>query len=170
MKIIGLTYDNGVRLTLKGDSALLVNEKPFFIPDYVVKMHAHPCLVLRVSRLGKNIASRFASRYYDAWAPGFNLLAELNDEMCQLAIGQSAIEQSLDGSMVVGQFQSLDMIPDTDLIVPIEDAISTISRYMTIRQGDFLFVDLRESPLCVQPEDILTAPIGDPEQLFCRIK
>ena len=69
MKIIGVTYGERKSLILKGDSALLVNRKPFFIPDETNNPVAFPALALRVCRLGKHIAPRFANRYYDAVAP-----------------------------------------------------------------------------------------------------
>ena len=51
---------------LKPDSALLKDGKPFFIPDFSKQVDYETELVVRISRLGKNIAPRFAHRYYDA--------------------------------------------------------------------------------------------------------
>ena len=76
MKIVGFSQiDADNKMVLKGDSSLLVNRKPFFVPDWSDDVRMTPCVVLRVSRMGKNIASRFASRYYDAVAPGLNMQA-----------------------------------------------------------------------------------------------
>ena len=58
MKIIGVTYGEAASLLLKGDSALLVNRKPFFVPDETRAPVAYPALALRVCRLGKTIAPR----------------------------------------------------------------------------------------------------------------
>lgn len=77
MKIIGFTYHNGqTELVMKGDSSLLNNRKPMFIPDWTHRLCATPGIVLRVSRLGKNIAPRFADRYYDAVAPCLDFVAQ----------------------------------------------------------------------------------------------
>ena len=51
---------------MKPDSAILKDGKPFFIPDFSNEVHYETELVVRINRLGKNIASRFAHRYYDA--------------------------------------------------------------------------------------------------------
>ena len=76
MKIIGFSEINGaVQMVLKCDSSMLVNRKPFFIPDWSEDVRVTPCVVLRVSRLGKNIGAKFAMRYYDAVAPAFNIHA-----------------------------------------------------------------------------------------------
>ena len=71
MKIIGFVYDDGeAQMVLKGDSCLLNNRKPMFVPDWTQELGVTECMILRVSRLGKGIARKFASRYYDAVAPG----------------------------------------------------------------------------------------------------
>ena len=51
---------------MKPDSALLKDSKPFFIPDFSRQVDYETELVVRINRLGKNIAERFAHRYYDA--------------------------------------------------------------------------------------------------------
>ena len=62
-------------MVLKGDSCLLNGRKPMFIPDWTHELGMTPCKILRVSRLGKEIAPRFADRYYDAVAPGADFIA-----------------------------------------------------------------------------------------------
>ena len=47
---------------MKPDSALLKDSKPFFIPDFSQQVDYETELVVRINRLGKNIAPRFASR------------------------------------------------------------------------------------------------------------
>ena len=51
---------------MKPDSAILKDGKPFFIPDFSDEVHYETEVVVRICRLGKNIAPRFANRYYDA--------------------------------------------------------------------------------------------------------
>lgn len=60
---------------MKPDSALLKDSKPFFIPDFCEQVDYETELVVRISRLGKNIAERFASRYYDAVTVGIDFTA-----------------------------------------------------------------------------------------------
>ena len=45
---------------MKPDSAILKDGKPFFIPDFSKEIHYETELVVRINRLGKNIAPRFA--------------------------------------------------------------------------------------------------------------
>ena len=62
-------------MVLKGDSCLLNGRKPFFMPEGASEIGMTPCLILRVSLLGKEIALKFAARYYDAVSPGADFIA-----------------------------------------------------------------------------------------------
>ena len=76
MKIIGfIDYNGSAEMILKGDSCLLNGRKPMFIPDWTDDVNVTPCLILRVSRLGKEITLKYADRYYDATAPGADFVA-----------------------------------------------------------------------------------------------
>ena len=50
---------------LKPDTALLRNNDPFYIPAFSQEVHYECELVVRINRVGKGIAERFAHRYYD---------------------------------------------------------------------------------------------------------
>ncbi|MBO4621286.1 MAG: fumarylacetoacetate hydrolase family protein [Paludibacteraceae bacterium] len=183
MKIIGVTYGERKSLILKGDSALLVNRKPFFIPDETQQPVAFPALALRVSRLGKHIAPRFANRYYDAVAPALDIQA-VDMRAQAIANGEpwtSAV--SLDGSFPLGEWttQKANWIFWTNgtdekkfavTDEQIAEAVSLVSKYMTIRQGDIIFLQLNGQPLTIKLNDSLTARREgeDTDALFCRIK
>jgi 2-keto-4-pentenoate hydratase/2-oxohepta-3-ene-1,7-dioic acid hydratase in catechol pathway len=49
---------------MKPDSALLKNNKPFFIPDFSDELHYETELIIKFNRLGKNIDPKFSHRYY----------------------------------------------------------------------------------------------------------
>ena len=49
----------------KPDSALLLKNKPFFIPEFAKDFHHEVEVVVKINRLGKNIAPEFAHRYYN---------------------------------------------------------------------------------------------------------
>ena len=77
MKIIGFIYRDGkAEMVLKGDSCLLNGRKPFFVPDWTSEVGVTDCIILRVCRLGKEIAPKFADRYYDAIAPGADFIGQ----------------------------------------------------------------------------------------------
>ncbi len=166
MKIIGFCkIGNQVQMVLKGDSSLLVNRKPFFIPDWSENILMTPCEVLRISRLGKNISPRFATRYFDAIAPGLNMQAA-----DYVSMGNWVKGWAFDYSLVVGTFadtnQDIWQNVDAQPVVSHEEAIHIASNVMTIRQGDLIFIDRDVTPRPLKRDEVITE--GD--ELYCKIK
>ena len=59
----------------KPESALIREGKPFFIPDFADRFDYETEIVVRINRLGKDIAERFAYRYYDEVTVGIDFTA-----------------------------------------------------------------------------------------------
>ena len=111
MKIVGLTYYTGKEsVVLKSDSSLLTNRKPLFVPEWCKELCALPCWVLRVSRLGKSIAPKFAERYYDAVAAGLDFFAadKLHEAIADKQPWTEAI--AFEGSLAVGRWEPVEQI------------------------------------------------------------
>lgn len=152
-------------MVMKGDSSLLVNRKPFFIPDWSSDVQMTPCVVLRVSRLGKNIATRFASRYYDAFAYGLNICAR-----DYLAQGEMVQAWAFDYSLVVGSFVPQEQWENIPTLLPYDEAIHRVSQIMTIRQGDFIYIDMPTASRALMPEEVIRIAKDNNELLYCKIK
>ena len=166
MKIISFTYHDGaMKMVLKGDSSLLVNHKPFFIPDWSKDVRMTPCVVLRVSRLGKNIGSAFAQRYFDAVALGLNICAA--DYAAQ---GDWTRAWAFDYSLPLGKWMPIDDNPWKDLIISMEDAIEQASKVMTIRQGDMIAIDCNIASRRLDKEEVIQIENNGEELLYCKIK
>ena len=75
---------------MKPDSAILKDGKPFFIPDFSKEIHYETELVVRINRLGKNIAPRFANRYYDAVTVGIDFTAFSESSVSRVIPGSFA--------------------------------------------------------------------------------
>ena len=165
MKIVGFSnIDNMVQMVLKCDSSILVNRKPFFIPDWSKDMRMTPCAVLRVSRMGKNIGEKFASRYYDAVAPGLNICAA--DILAQ---GDGVKAWAFDYSLPLGKFMDLSQW-QKDTIMSFDEAIHRVSEIMTIRQGDLIFVDCNVASRPLVKEEVIVVNQEEQELLYCKIK
>ena len=159
-------------MAMKSDSSLLNQGKPFFLPYLSKDIRQCPCVVVRICRLGRSIEPRFADRYYDALAYGIDFRA--NDLLLQ---GQMTEGLAFDGALCVGEWlpsatfrQQSDMLPVIEQTFPIEDAIAQISRVMTLRMGDLLYIDLPEEAQPVQREDIISRYHNEQPLLYCRIK
>ena len=166
MKIISFTHINGeVKMVLKGDSSLLVNHKPFFIPNWSENIHMTPCVVLRVSRLGKYIGAEFATRYFDAIALGLNICAADYVEKGDWTRGFA-----FDYSLPLGKWIAINENPWKELIISMEDAIEQASKVMTIRQGDMIAIDCNTSSRRLDKEELIQIEKNGEELLYCKIK
>src|SRR5512136_125453 len=60
---------------MKPDSAILKNNKPFFLPGFSGNIHYEVEVVLKISKLGKSIAAKYAYRYFDEITLGIDITA-----------------------------------------------------------------------------------------------
>lgn len=145
---------------MKPDSAILKDGKPFFVPDFSHEVHYETEVVVRICRLGKNIAPRFAHRYYDAVTVGIDFTArdlqrkfrEAGNpwELCKGFDNSAAIGTFISLEQAGGDLQNLDFHLDidgcevqrgntADMLFKIDDIIAYVSRFMTLKIGDLLF-------------------------------
>ena len=165
MKIICFSKIEGVtQMVLKGDSSMLVNRKPFFIPDWSTDVRMTPCVVVRVSRLGKNISARFANRYYDSMALGANIFAA--DYVAQ---GDWVRGFAFDYSLPVGEFVPVEEKVE-GLVIDMDMAVEMASKVMTLRQGDWIMIDRDMPSRKLQAEEVIREERDGKEVLYCKIK
>lgn len=166
MKIISFSnIDGQIKMALKGDSSLLNNKKPFFIPDWSQDVRMTPCVVLRISRLGKNIGEKFANRYYDAIALGLNIFAA-----DYLSISDWTRAWAFDFSLPIGPWIEIEENPWSDLIIDMDQAIATASQVMTLRQGDMIVIDRAQASRLLIKEEVINILHNNKELLYCKIK
>ena len=92
----------------KADSALLNQGKPFFVPDHLGRIDYEAEVVVRICRLGKNIAERFAHRYYDAVTVGIDFTARDLQRKASEAGQPWTICKGFDGSATIGEWVLLE--------------------------------------------------------------
>ena len=159
-------------MVLKGDSCLLNGRKPLFIPDWTEALGVTDCLILRVSRLGKEITPKFANRYYDAVAPGADFVAmDIRD--AAKATGRPWTQAlAFDYSLAIGEFVEPSAFSHqlSDYVLTPEEAVAEASKVMTIRQGDLIYIQTKQAPRLVHKEEIIRVVINDEEKLYCKIK
>lgn len=145
---------------LKPDSAILKDGKPFFMPHFSNEIHYETELVVRICRLGKCIAPRFASRYYDAVTVGIDFTARDLQRRFR-ANGQPwELCKGFDNSAALGRFiplgeaggnvqdirfhldidgQTVQQGHTADMLHRVDDLIAYISQFMTLKIGDLLY-------------------------------
>ena len=95
---------------LKPDSSILQKNRPFYIPPFSNEIHYELELVVRINRVGKNIAEKFAHRYYDEIALGIDFTArDLQDE-CKKKGLPWEIAKTFDNSAVLSEFVKIKSI------------------------------------------------------------
>ena len=156
---------------MKPDSAILKSNKPFYIPDFSNDVHYEVELIVKFNRLGKNIDSKFASRYFSEIGLGIDFTARDLQQQLKTEGRPWEICKAFDNSAVIGEFISVSELGDiqkisfrldingktvqqgnsADMIFPISELVSHISRYFTIKIGDILFTG---TPVGVGPVKI----------------
>jgi len=165
---------------LKPDSALLKKNKPFFIPDFSKNLQFEAEMVLRISKLGKGIDSRYAHRYYDALTVGIDFTArDLQNKFSQ-AGHPWELSKTFDGSAPVGTFLPAERFPNpsdisfslevngemrqegntSDLIFSFADIISYVSQFYTLKTGDLIFTGTPSGVGPVRKGDNLVARLA----------
>lgn len=168
-------------LFTKPDTALLRNNAPFFVPDFSQEVHHEIEIVLKINKLGKHIRPEFAASYFDEIGLGIDFTArDVQDTLKKKGLPWD-IAKGFDGSAPVSAFFSRSQFAsfpelhfrlmvndqlrqqgDTRLMLwNFEEIISHVSRYFTIRPGDYIFTGTPAGVARVQPGDRLTAYLGD---------
>jgi len=144
---------------LMPDTCIINNNKPFFYPDFSSDIHYEAELVLRISRVGKNIAPEFAHRYYNEIGIGIDFTARDLQKLAKEKGLPWEKAKAFDGAAPLGRFIdkahfddinnirfSLKLNGDTvqqgnsrDMIFSFDQLISYVSRFFTIQIGDLLF-------------------------------
>lgn len=148
---------NDLRVRLVADSALLPSGKPFFVPDFATRFTGRIALALRMGRLGKHIAAKFAHRYFSTVAAC--CMVTPHEGQCN---GMNAEEDarllSFDGSVLLGDFLPYDGQSDLNVSLCNEKGqegtwllpktapifhglIEELSRYFTLKMGDLILCD-----------------------------
>lgn len=175
---------------MKPDTALLKGGKPFYLPDFSQEMHYETEVVVKISRLGKNIAERFAERYYEEVTVGIDFTArDLQRKQKEKGLPWE-LSKAFDNSAAIGSFVSkedvggvnnLDFHLDINgktvqqgnsegMIYSVDKIISYVSRYFTLKMGDLIFTGTPAGVGPVQVNDHLQGYIGDKKLLDFRVK
>ena len=174
----------------KADSALLKDGKPFFLPDDLGRVDYETELVVRICRLGKSIPERFAHRYYDAVTVGIDFTArDLQQRLKQQGLPWELCK-GFDGSAAIGEWVAKEKFLDvqalhfrldingktvqegctSDMLYKIDELISYISRWFTLKTGDLLYTGTPAGVGPVNIDDHLEGWVEDRKVLQFNVK
>jgi 2-keto-4-pentenoate hydratase/2-oxohepta-3-ene-1,7-dioic acid hydratase in catechol pathway len=170
---------------MKPDTAILLKNQPFFIPDFSNDVHHEVEILIKISRVGKHIDAKFAHKYYDEIGLGIDFTArDLQQELKSKGLPWEKAK-SFDGAAVIGNFVSKEIFNDVNEIAfslqknekvvqqgqtnlmlwKIDALIEYVSKYFTLKIGDIIFTGTPSGVGKVNPNDRLTGFI-DEKQLF----
>ncbi len=175
---------------LKPDSSLLKNNKPFFLPGFSENIHYEVEVVIKISKLGKGITSRFAPRYFDEVTLGIDITAR-DIQSRQAAAGMPwELSKCFDGAAPLGSFVPVTTIKDmrnldfrleinektvqqsntSDMIFGFNEIIEYVSQFFTLKTGDLIFTGTPSGVGQLKKNDNLVAYLGDRPLLDFMIK
>lgn len=175
---------------LKSDSSLLKEGKPFFIPDFSSEIHYETEIVIKINRLGKNIAERFAHRYYDEVTVGIDFTArDLQSKLRAQGLPWE-LSKAFDNSAAVGTFIPLEQAGDiahlpfhlelngrkvqegitSDMLFPVDQIVAYVSRFFTLKIGDLIYTGTPVGVGPVQIGDHLVGYIGERKLLDFHVR
>ena len=175
---------------LKADSSLLKDGKPFFIPDFSSEMHYETELVVKIDRLGKNIAERFAHRYYNEVTVGIDFTArDLQRRLREQGLSWE-ISKAFDNSAAIGTFVPLNEAGEVnhlsfhldingqtvqqgcteDMLFSVDKIIAYVSRFFTLKIGDLIYTGTPAGIGAVHIGDHLEGYLGDRKLLDFHVR
>jgi 2-keto-4-pentenoate hydratase/2-oxohepta-3-ene-1,7-dioic acid hydratase in catechol pathway len=160
---------------MKPDSAILLKQHPFVIPEFSNDIHHEMELIVKINKVGKYIDTKFAHKYYDEISVGIDFTArDLQKELKAKGLPWEKAK-AFDGSAVIGeflpksQFNSMENITfeltnnnktvqkgdSSHMLWKIDELISFVSQYFTLKIGDIIFTGTPAGVAAVKPEDVL---------------
>ncbi len=175
---------------LKPDSAILLKQHPFVIPEFSNDVHHEVEVLVKINKVGKYIEPKFAHNYYDEIGLGIDFTArDLQSKLKEKGLPWEK-SKAFDGSAVIGdfypinEFNSLENINfelinngnvvqkgnTNHMIWKIDELISHVSQFFTLKKGDIIFTGTPEGVSAVKPNDILEGYIENKKSFRIQVK
>ncbi len=175
---------------LKPDTAVLKDNKPFYIPDFSSDIHYELEVVLKICKEGKHIAEKFATNYFDEIGLGIDFTARDIQNIHKEKGLPWELAKAFDNSAAISHFipksavKALNNLSfelkingttrqtgnTSNILFSFEKIIAFVSQYITLKKGDLIFTGTPEGVGQVHKGDKLEAWIGDEQFLNFDIK
>ena len=171
------------------DTAMLIQKRPFFIPDFTEDCKVQLCYAVRINRLGRSIHEKFSHRYYDASAITLGVHFVARDLWIQLQAQGKPVDTAVgfDNAVAVSEIRTdyfdetssvglkidedLYSYPvDGNLLACINKQIEAISSFYTLKQGDILLFPVAMEELPVAIDNHLSLYMNEHEVLSFNVK
>lgn len=144
---------------LKPDTALLDANSHFYYPKFSSDVHYELELVFRIGKVGKNIESKFAHKYIDSYGLGIDFTArDVQSKLKEKGLPWEKAK-AFNGSAFVSDMQPFNssvldspiqfslhkngvLVQDGNsglMIWNVAELIEDVSKYFTLKTGDYIF-------------------------------
>lgn len=174
---------------MKPDTAILKNNDPFYYPDFTKDVHYECELLVKIKKEGKNIEPQFAPKYYDEIGLGIDFTARDLQARAKEKGLPWEIAKAFNGSAPVSEFiskeshdvkhlkfelllngQSVQQGDTTLMLWPVDELISYVSRFFTLKTGDILFTGTPKGVGPVKIGDRLTGSLAGQQMFDFEVK
>jgi len=175
---------------IKPDTALLRNNEDFYIPEFSNEVHYELEIVVRINKVGKYIDEQFASRYYQEIGLGIDFTARdlqiklkakgLPWEKAKAFDHSAAISpEFIDKKELDLKNVNFELYKNNEkvqsgnssmMIYNIDQIISHISKYFTLKIGDLIFTGTPAGVGPVENGDILQGFLNNKKLLDFKIQ
>jgi 2-keto-4-pentenoate hydratase/2-oxohepta-3-ene-1,7-dioic acid hydratase in catechol pathway len=175
---------------LKPDTAVLSRPQPFIIPDFSQDIHHEIELVVKINKMGKYIEPEFSYKYYDEITVGIDFTArDVQQRLKEKGLPWEKAK-AFDGSAIIGDFISKKVFSSVEsinfeltnngitvqkgnsslMLWKIDELISYVSQYFTLRTGDVIFTGTPAGVAAVKPGDVLEGYLEQKKLFRLNIK
>ena len=177
-------------LFLKPDTSILQKNHPFYIPHFSSNIDYEVEVLIRINRIGKHIQAKFSHRYYEEISLGVDFTARIVQNQLKSNGLPWEKSKSFDGSALIGEwfqkneFENINALSfnlkvnnrvvqqsnTSEMLWKIDDLISYISQYFTLKIGDIIFTGTPAGVGPISENDVLVGHIEDRQAFSVKIK
>ncbi|MBE0391315.1 fumarylacetoacetate hydrolase family protein [Flavobacterium sp. PL002] len=175
---------------MKPDSAILLKQHPFVIPEFSNDIHHEIEIVVKINKVGKYIESKFAHKYYEEISVGIDFTArDLQAKLKEKGLPWEKAK-AFDGSAVIGDFLSKEQFSSLEnltfeltnnnksvqkgnsslMLWKIDELIAYVSQYFTLKIGDLIFTGTPAGVAAVKPDDVLEGFLEEHKLFRIQVK
>jgi 2-keto-4-pentenoate hydratase/2-oxohepta-3-ene-1,7-dioic acid hydratase in catechol pathway len=175
---------------MKPDSAVLLKQHPFVIPEFSEDIHHELEVIVKINKVGKYIEPKFASKYYDEVSVGIDFTArDLQTKLKEKGLPWEKAK-AFDGSAVIGDFVQKTLFSSMEslnfemtnngqtvqkgntsfMLWKIDELISFVSQYFTLKIGDVIFTGTPAGVAAVKPNDVLEGFLENKKLFRIQVK
>ncbi len=177
-------------LFLKPETSIIHKSQPFFIPHFSSNIDYEVEVLIRINRIGKHIQPKFAYKYYQEISLGIDFTARtLQNKLKENGLPWEKAK-AFDGSALIGEWISKSEYKDlndlnfslelngtevqkgntSNMLWKINDLISYISTYFTLKIGDIIFTGTPQGVGSIKENDVILGYLEGKEAFSIKIK